>query len=129
MLFGSPESNNDLEVAEALVQDVGVAANISTVYRVGGGVVENRPRILVVKFATERDRDGIYNNLRNLKGKPRWNKISVVPDLTKIQYQDEKAIYKNLLEEKKKKNDENTGNGVWKIVGVRGKKKLVYICV
>ena len=28
-----------------------------------------------------------------------------------------------------KKDDENTGNGVWKIVGVRGKKKLVYISV
>ena len=114
---------------EALVQDVGVVANISAVYRVGGDVVENRPRTLVVKFATEQDRDGIYNNLRNLKGKLRWNRISVVPDLTKIQYQDEKAKYKKLLEEKKKKDDENTGNGIWKIVGVRGKKKLVYISV
>ena len=118
-----------MEVAEALVQDVGVVANISTVFRVGGGVVENRPRTLVVKFATEQDRDGIYNNLRNLKGKLRWNQISVVPDLTKIQYQDEKAIYLKLLREKKKKDDENTGNGVWKIVGVRGKKRLVYISV
>ena len=129
VLFGLQESNNDLEVTEALVQDVGVVANISAVNRVGGGVVENRPRTLVVKFATEQDQDGIYNNLRNLKGKLRWNRISVVPDLTKIQYQDEKAKYKELLEEKKKKENENTGNGVWKIVGVRGKKKLVYIIV
>ena len=92
-------------------------------------MVENRPRTLVVKFATEQDRDGIFNNLCNLKEELRWNRISVVPDLTKIQYQDEKAKYRELLGEKKKKDDENTGNGAWKIVSVKGKKKLVYISV
>ena len=40
--------------------------------------------------------------------------MSVVPDLTKIQYQDEKAKYRELLGEKKKKDDENTGLMGWK---------------
>ena len=82
----------------------------------------------MVKFETEQNRDGVYNNLRNLRGKQRWNQISVVTDLTKIQCLEEKATYKKLLEEKKQKDEENIGDGVWKIRGVRGKKKLVYIC-
>ena len=127
VIFGLEEHNNDMEVVEALVCDVGVVAAISAVYRVGV-VTENRPRTLVVRFKTEQNRNGVYNNLRNLRGKQRWNQISVVPDLTKTQCQEEKATFKKLLEEKKQKDEENIGDGVWKIRGVRGKKKLVYVC-
>ena len=88
-------------------------------YRVGA-LAENRPRTLVVKFETEQNRDGVYNNLRNLRGKQRWNQISVVLDLTKFQCLEEKATkniqktaYKKLLEEKKQKDKENVGDGVW----------------
>ena len=68
VIFGLGESNNDAEEVEALVCDVGVVAAISAVYRVGA-VVENRPRTLVVRFETEQNRNGVYNNLRNLRGK------------------------------------------------------------
>ena len=79
-----------METAEALICDVGVEAAISAAYRVGA-VVGSRPRTLVVKFQTEQNRYGVYNKLRNLRGKQRWNQISVAPDLTKIQCQEEKA--------------------------------------
>ena len=127
VIFGLEEHNNDMEVVEALVCDVGVVAAISAVYRIGV-VTENRPRTLVVKFEIEQNRNGVYNNLRNLGGKHCWNQISVVPDLTKIQCLEEKATYKKLLEEKKQKDEEKIGVGAWKIRGVRGKKKLVYVC-
>ena len=123
VIFGLEEHNNDLEAAEALVCDVGAVAAISAVYRVGV-VAGNRPRTLVVKFETERNRNEVYNNLCNLRGKQRWNKISVVPDLTKIQCLEEKTTYKKLLEEKKQKDKENIGDGVWKIRDVWGRKNL-----
>ena len=69
----------------------------------------------------------MYNNLRYLKEKSRWNRISVTPDWTKVQCIEEKLTYKKLLQEKKQKEEENTGNGTWKIVGDWGNKKLVYI--
>ena len=84
-----------MEAAEALVCDVGAVAAISAVYRVGV-VAGNRPRTLVVKFETEQNRNEVYNNLRNLRGKDRWNKISVVPDLTKMQCLEEKVTYKQV---------------------------------
>ena len=77
VIFGLEEHNNDLEAAEALVCDVGVVAAISAVYRVGA-VAENRPGTHLVKFETEQNRNGVYNNLSNLRGKQRWNQISVV---------------------------------------------------
>ena len=113
VIFGLEEIDNDMETAEALIRDVGV-----------GAVVGSRPWAPVVKFETEQNCDGVYNNLRNLRGKHCWNQISVAPDLTKIQCQEEKATYKKLLEEKKQKDKENIGDGVWKIRDVWGRKNL-----
>ena len=81
----------------------------------------------MVRFETEKNRENVYNNLRNLKGKSRWNRISVLLDWTKVQCIEEKLTYKKLLQEKKQIEEENTGNGTWKIVGNRGRKRLVYI--
>ena len=111
---------------DALVRDVGVVANVNSVYCVGA-TVENRPRPLVVQFATDPDQDQVNNNLQNLKGQTRWNQISVVPDMTKLQCTQEKIIYKQLLEEIKQKNEENTQNGIWKIVGSRGNRRTTFI--
>ena len=126
VIFGLQENGKDQQEVEELVNDIGVVANISVVYRVGVAV-ENKPRTLVVRFETEKNREDVYENLRNLKGKSRWNRISVAPDWTKIQRIKEKGTYKKLLQENKQKEEEHTGNGTWKIVGNRGKKRLVYI--
>ena len=98
---------------------------ISSAYRVSG-VVENRLQTLVIKFATEQDRDGVYNNLRNLKGKQRWNQISVVQDLTKFQRKERTNGYLK-RRRKRMKKIQGMPDGVWKIVGVGGKKELAYI--
>ena len=75
---------------------------------------------------SESDKDTVKNNLRKLKGKSRWDRVSIVQDLTKIQCAEEKIKYQKLLEEQKQKNEENSENGVWKIVGSRGKKLLIF---
>ena len=81
----------------------------------------------MVQFATDHDRDQVNDNLRNLKGQTRWNQISVVPDMTKLQCTQEKIIHKQFLEEIKQMNEENTQNGIWKIVGSRGNRRTAFI--
>ena len=125
IIFGLNETTNDYKEVETLIQDVGVSASVSSVYRVGNATT-NKPRPLVVRFLLESHKDSVKNNLRKLKGKSRWDRISIVQDLTKIQCAEEKIEYQKLLEEQKQKNEENTENGVWKIVGSRGKKLLIF---
>ena len=89
VIFGHQENGKDQQEVEELVNDIGVVANVSVVYRVGVAV-KKKPRTLVVRFETEKNREDVYNNLRNLKGKSRWNRISVTPDWTKVQCIEEK---------------------------------------
>ena len=88
--------------------------------------VGNKPRPLVVRFRTASDRESVKNNLRKLKGQIRWDRVSVCPDLTKMQCAEEKIKFKQLLEEQKCKNEESTEKGAWKIVGSRGKRQLIF---
>ena len=125
IIFGLNETTRDYNEVETLIQDVGVSASVSSVYRVGN-TTTNKPRPLVVRFLSESDKDSVKNNLRKLKGKSRWDRVSIVQDLTKIQCAEEKIEYQKLLEEQKQKNEENSENGVWKIVGSRGKKVLIF---
>ena len=125
IIFGLNETTSDYKEVETLIQDVGVSASVSSVYRVGN-TTTNKPRPLVVRFLSESHKDSVKNNLRKLKGKSRWDRVSIVQDLTKIQCAEEKIEYQKLLEEQKQKNEENSENGVWKIVGSRGKKLLIF---
>ena len=125
IIFGLNETTSDYNEVETLIQDVGVSASVSSVFRVGN-TTTNKPRPLVVRFLSESDKDSVKNNLRKLKGKSRWDRVSIVQDLTKIQCAEEKIEYQKLLEEQKQKNEENSENGVWKIVGSRGKKLLIF---
>ena len=118
-------SLKQIKLIKALICDIGVSASVSSVYRVGN-CVGDKPRPLVVRFYTASDRESVKNNLRKLKGKIRWDRVSIVPDLTKMQCAEEKIKIKQLLEEQKRKNEESTENGTWKIVGNRGKRQLVF---
>ena len=125
IIFGLNEIANDYREVDALICDIGVSASVSSVYRVGN-CVGDKPRPLVVRFYTASDRESVKNNLRKLKGKIRWDGVLIVPDLTKMQCAEEKIKIKQLLEEQKRKNEESTENGTWKIVGNRGKRRLVF---
>ena len=125
IIFGLSETTNDCKEVEALICDIGVSASVSSVNRVGN-CVGDKPRPLVVRSHTASDRESVKNNLRKLKGKIRWDRVLIVPDLTKMQCAEEKIKIKQLLEEQKRKNEESTENGTWKIVGNRGKRQLVF---
>ena len=125
VVFGLNECNRDAEIIQELVTTVGILSEVNSTFRIGKEM-EGKPRPLVICFATKQGRDQLYSNLRNLRGRDKWNKVSVVPDLTKLQYMEERKIYQQLLEEVTKKNEESEeGDGLWKVVGKRGTKRIV----
>ena len=87
-------------MVKALVRDVTDEATIKSAYRIGP-VVGNRPRGLVITFASEQDRDKVLYNRRNLITKPRWNPVKIVPDLTKTECLEQKKLHQRLLSEGK----------------------------
>ena len=81
---------------------------------------------LVIRFLSKHERNEVYGKLKNLKGQEKWNKISVSPDLTKMQCMEEKQLFDILSKQAKEKNESSdTRDGLWKVIGRRGNKQLV----
>ena len=73
------------------------------------------------------DRDDVYDRLKNLKGQSRWNSVSVTLDLTKMQCTEEKQIYNLLAKKAQEKNEViDVSEGFWKVIGGRGRKRIVF---
>ena len=126
MVFGLTESITDTETAQQLVSDIGSLSRISSSFRVGK-VVEGKFRPLIIRFTSKHDRDDVYDRLKNLKGQSRWNSVSVTLDLTKMQCTEEKQIYNLLAKKVQDKNEViDVSEGFWKVIGGRGKKRIVF---
>ena len=125
MVFGLKETEKDDDTIKDLMEDIGVGVDVESHFRVGKA--KNYPRPVVMRFASENDRLVVESNLRKLKGKANWNRVSIVPDLTKLQCIEEKEKFRILQAETQKKNEENLEGGYYKIVGRRGSKHCIYI--
>ena len=126
VVFGLTESSTDGETIQQFVSDIGACSRVNSSFRIGKEV-EGQARPLVIHFWTKQERNDVFANLKNLKGQVKWNKISVSPDLTKIQCAEEKQIYNLLLKEAQEKNEAiDVGKGFWKVIGGRGNKRIVF---
>jgi len=125
VVFGLPESNGDAEEIQQLISDIGAFSTVNSAFRVGKGT-EGRARPLVIRFLSKHERNEVYSKLKNLKGQEKWNKISVSPDLTKMQCMEEKQLFDILSKQAKEKNEASDArDGLWKVIGRRGNKRLV----
>ena len=125
VIYGIAPGQSDDEVVKNLISDVGVTTQRISTYRIGKqeGVCP-----LVVRFQHQKDRDSVYNNLHKLKGNQKWVKVSVAPDLTKLEYEEDRRIYMELLKDARQRNEQlEEGSGFWKIVGKHGHKRLLLI--
>ena len=127
VVFGRKEgSKSDMEIALQLLEDVGVSAQVQGCFRLGKqseSLARSRP--IVIKFASVEEKNEVQKSLRYLKGKNDWNGVSIRPDLTKIQYQEEKKVFEKLYKEMKIKNESLKGEGKWRIVNRWGVQQLV----
>ena len=125
VVFGLPEANSDAEDIQQLISDIGALSTVDSSFRVGKGT-EGRPRPLIIRFLSKHERNEVYGKLKNLKGQKKWNKISVSPDLTKMQCMEDKNLFIILSDKAKERNEaSNAREGVWKVIGRRGNKRLV----
>ena len=125
VVFGLPESNGDAEEIQQLISDIGALSTVNSSFRVGKGT-EGRARPLIIRFLSKHERNEVYSKLKNLKGQEKWNKISVSPDLTKMQCMEEKQLFDILSKQAKEKNETSDArDGLWKVIGRRGNKRLV----
>ena len=75
--------SNDGEVINKLMEDIGVGVNVESYFRVGKA--KNKFRPMILQFASAPHRHAVQFNFRKLSGKKKWNCVSIVPDLTKLQ--------------------------------------------
>jgi hypothetical protein len=91
--------------------------------RVGEAGGEDRP--LVTGFWTEADRSKLLRNAKKLE-KTIFSDISVAPDLTKVQREEEKELKKEAEKRNAQMTEQDRSKNLqWMVVGARGDKRLI----
>ena len=81
------------------------------------------PRPLLVGWNEEETKKSILSNARYLKGS-KFEKVSIVPDLTKLQRDKEERLRKEAESLNSKLSREDSLNFEWRLVGPRGARRL-----
>ena len=116
-----------------LLQAIGVSleySQFSVLYRVGRNP-SKQVCPLIVRFESVEERQRVLSKARNLKSQQKWKNVFIAEDLTKKQYHLERSREIRLKEEAAERNlrrtMEDAKTGMWKIVGGRGQRRLVWI--
>lgn len=138
IIFGLQEQRNENDKVEIRKKEQENVINLLTdmkvfgpddeciymrTYRLGRlNPMAEKPRPLKIELGSFIIRDQVFLHAKNLKGNKKWQKISIVPDLTKTQLCTAKAKRKELLASATKKNNELSSedeeNEVeWKVLG------------
>jgi hypothetical protein len=113
------------KVFSAMNCTVDIGKDVKFFYRAGERQEEGRSRPLVVGFRDPGLRDRVLNHARNLSSHPTLKDLNVVADLTARQRKEEEDMRKEADKRNQEMTREESGNFEWKVVGPRGKRKLV----
>ena len=96
VIYGLEEQVDDLQPARKLVSTISstFAREIYQTFRIGTNN-STKPRPLVVKFQSKYARDNIYYNVYRLKCNSSFGNIAIAPDFTKVQYLEQKKLYRS----------------------------------
>ena len=87
-----------------------------------------KPRPLIINFDSTPMKEKVMDKAKNLKGKEKFAKVFLSPDLTKRQRENEKAKEESLKKEAEEKNrqltEEEKAEFFWKVVGPKGKRRV-----
>lgn len=112
-------------IFRAMNCSVDLEKDIKFYYRAGEKQEEDRARPLVVGFREPELRDRVLNNSRSLSSHPTYKDLNMVADLTARQRKEEEDMRKEADKRNQEMTAEESGNFQWKVVGPRGKRKLV----
>jgi hypothetical protein len=93
-----------------------------------GAKKEHETRPLLLGFRKRDDRDKILSNAPKLArvGEP-WDKVNVVPDMTKRQRQEDKDVKEEAERRNNDMDEEEAKNWVNKVVGARGQRRVIRV--
>ena len=83
-----------------------------------------KPRPLIIGLRDLKKREDILNSARKL-ATTNHDKISIIPDLTKRQREEEETMRTDMKKRNEDMKDDEALNFIWKVVGRRGQRKLV----
>lgn len=86
--------------------------------------LETKPRPILIGFRNLDVRDNILQVSRNLS-KTKYKDVSIIPDLTKRQRQQETDMRKEVDKRNSDLSEEDALNWIWKMVGMRGQRKII----
>ena len=129
---GKERAAKDLEKLQELLGVIELQIQASEVakvaYRVGRK--GEKPRPLVVGLKTENadlvETLTVSSKKLRLKGAP-WDEMSIVSDLTAMQREEERKLYKEVEDLAKELDEEDAKNFEWKVVGPRGRKRAAKV--
>jgi hypothetical protein len=113
------------KVFSAMNCTVNMNRDVKFYYRAGERQDDGRARPLVVGFRDPGLRDRVLNHARNLSSHPTFKDLNMVADLTARQRKEEEDMRKEADKRNHEMTPEESGNFEWKVVGPRGKRKLV----
>ena len=135
IIFGLPELQDGntglLDQLGSLWTDIGISDlgdGSWSAFRVGKS--ENgRKQPVIVKFLDISKKFEILLNAKNLKGKAKWAGVAISHDLTKLQclQEREKELHLRLEAEERNTNCPDIGGRRWRVVGVRGSRRIMLV--
>ena len=114
-----------LEALEMEVEEDGMEVK----FRAGKKREDGKPRPLIVRFKEEEKKDQLLIDARKLGRKEGWKKVFLAPDLTPRQREEDRKKEeerKKEAEEKNAKAREEGKQGKWIVVGMRGRRRVVW---
>ena len=114
------------KIFKVISDSVNVEQDMKFMYRVGEKekTDQPRPRPLIIGLRKDATAEMILSNCRNLRNSD-YNFISVVPDLTHRQRQEEDQMRQEVNRKNEERTEEESENWEWKMLGPRGQRKIV----
>ena len=127
---GEARKQKDRETIENIFDTIDVELDIDKdmkyYVRTGEKNDDDKPRPLLLGFRDISKRDEVLNSAKNL-AKSRFDHISIVPDLTKKQRNDDASLKKEMDRKNDEMDADEAKNWIWKLQGVRGQRRLLKV--
>lgn len=132
---GKDRKTRDLDNIEGMFREMGVrpetSNSIKFSFRMGelDDKVTEEPRPLCIGLQNTESRDHIFEKARNLGRSKNYFRVSIVPDLTKLQREEDRALMKQADKLNSEMTEEDKKNWFYRCVGKKGERRIAKLRV
>ena len=115
-----------LDVFKTIDVDINEEHDIKFITRTGEvkDDIHERPRPLLIGLKDNNKKQIILNSARKLANS-KYKHISIVPDLTKKQRENDNKLRKEAEDKNNELDEDEALNYEWKVIGIRGQRRLI----